>query len=307
MKQFVSNNNLILKYAGSLLLTSLVVFVLFCILSLLMKIHASFLTSQSQLHNTSIYVAPPSHPAVQDSYIHPFWPQFPRNTASIIHGEVINGVQILTEDWESSASASDIFYYYRQQMIARGWQDVTEKTFSLQPEQIYQEMGGNALQDEKYVAFYRNIMDSNLVLSHGKWTMHITTKPAKQKEGFIAVEVCAVATPSIKNFSESLAANFTRNVNEGQINRPFDAVQHSGGQRYHTTIKTSSKAPALALQESLAKLGAQGWHPVMFLPQQAQSGYFAWLVRGKEYAALSVNALPQGKSSSVTFTEVTPD
>jgi hypothetical protein len=35
--------------------------------------------------------------------------------------------------------------------------------------------------------------------------------------------------------------------------------------------------------------------------------YFAWLVKGESYATLSVKALPQGQSSSVTLTEITPE
>lgn len=63
-----------------------------------------------------------------------------------------------------------------------------------------------------------------------------------------------------------------------------------------------------AFAEKLKEVEAQGWRPVMFLPKEkTPNGFFAWLVRGRQYAGLSVNALPQGKGSSVTLTEVTSE
>ena len=119
------------------------------------------------------------------------------------------------------------------------------------------------------------------------------------------VKFFAAATPSIKDLFAGMEPAFEKHP--GQPNQPLDAVQQSGGQTYHTTIVTKNKAPAQAFQEALENLGAQGWKPVIYLPKQStRPGNFAWLVRGKEYAALSVKALPQGRTSSVTLTEVTP-
>jgi hypothetical protein len=84
-------------------------------------------------------------------------------------------------------------------------------------------------------------------------------------------------------------------------------VQKNGSEHYHTTIAVKSETPAQAFQEALKNLAVQGWRPVMALPKGKQpSGYFAWLLRGTQYAALSVSVSPRGNSSSVTLTEVTP-
>ncbi len=303
MKRVVSITGLgILHFAGRLLLTIIAVFAFLCALVMLMKIHALFLASQEPLRNHPLYVGNNIRPAASTSVVHPFWPEFPRNSTEKLQSAVINGVQILTEEWESSAAASDILLYYREQMIARGWQDVTEETYSLQPELLGTT---NGLQDERYIANFRTIMDSKLMLKRGQWSLHISTEPAKGF-GQITVKFYAAATPSIENFFMGMSSGLV--PNKGADGKPIDVVQENGSDHYHTTIVTKSGTPTQAFQEALAKVGTQGWRPVLFLPkQQTQSGYFAWLVRGKDYAALSVRALPQGKSSSVTLTEVTPE
>lgn len=288
---------------GRLLLTILVVFGFLCVLALLVRIHASFLASQSQLRDAAIYVASPLHPAALDSAIQPFWPEFPRSKAGNIQGVVIDGVQIVTEEWEGVASASDVLLYYREQMAARGWRDVTEETYSLQPESLD---AANGLQDERFVNDYRNVMDSTLVLSRGEWSMHITAEPGKEDGQKTAVKIYAAATPSIEEFLRGLESSlFGKGAPSGS---PLVAEQQNGKEHYHTTVAAKREAPERAFQESLEHLGSEGWRPVMFLPrQQARSGYFAWLVKDKAYAALSVSAASRGQGSSVTLTEVTPE
>jgi len=293
----------IFHFAGRLLLTIVTVFAFLCALVMLMKIHAMFLASQEPLSNHPLYVGNNIRPASSASVVHPFWPEFPRNSTEKLQSAVINGVQILTEEWESSAAASDILSFYHEQMIARGWQDVTEDAYGIQPES---HEAANASQDERYVSNYRKIMDSKLVVTRGDWSMHLSAEPDKVDFRKTAVKIYAAETSSIMDFFAGMESALAKNPR--QSDHPLDAVQQSGGERYHTTIVAKNETPAQAFQEALAKVGTQGWRPVMLLPkQQTQSGYFAWLVRGKDYAALSVKASPQGQGSSVTLTEVTPE
>ncbi len=293
----------VLNLAGRLLLTIIVIFAFLCALVMLVKIHAMFLASQAPLRNRPLIVGNNNRPAASASVVHPFWPEFPRNSAGKLQSAVINGVQILTEEWEAGASTSDILSYYREQMIARGWRDVTEEAYGLQPES---HEAANTSQDERYVANYRKVMDANLVVTRGDWSMHLAAEPGKNDSRKTAVKIYAAATPSITGFFTEMKTALV--ASPRQPGQPLDAVQQSGSERYHTTIATKSETSTQAFQEALANLGAQGWHPVLFLPrQQTPNGYFAWLLRGKQYAALSVKSTPQGKSSSVTFTEVTPN
>ena len=237
-----------------------------------------------------------------------YWPQFVGSDHSFVQQVSINGVQMTSQTWETTVPARDVIAYYREQMTARGWQDVTEETYKFQPELRDPGISKNSLQDQQYLKEYSETMDSNLVLRRGNWSIRVMTAPNEGKLPQIAVRICAAATPSLEDFVDKLASDFTGGPEAAKSGRPLDMEQESGGQRYHTTIAAKSETPAQAFQEALAKVGTEGWRPVLFLPkQQTQSGYFAWLVRGRDYAALSVKALPQGQGSSVTLTEVTPE
>lgn len=237
-----------------------------------------------------------------------FWPQFFGSARTPIQQAIINGVQMASQAWETTAAAKDVIAYYREQMTARGWQDVTGETYKFQPELRNRGIGKNSLQDQRYLKEYSETLDSNLVLRRGNWSIHVMTARNEGKLAQTAVRIFAAATPSIEDFVASLTSDFASGSDTAQRGRPLEMEQESGGQRYHTTIASASGAPARAFQESLANLGAQGWKPVIFLPkQQTPSGNFAWLVRGSQYAILSVTAASQGAGSSVSFMEVSPD
>src|SRR5665213_3018256 len=225
-------------------------------LHMVMNAEKLLLDSQKGLQNLpAIYVGKPVESRLGVPSVHPFWPEFTHSDAGAFQSSVINGVQVMTEEWNCSASSDAVLSYYRDQMTARGWQDATE--------------------------------------------------PAKDF-GQITVKFYAAATPSIENFFQQTVSSAL--VNQGPDGQPMNVVQDNGSEHYHTTIATKNASPDQAFQSALADLGTKGWRPVMFLPKQkTRPGFFAWLVRGKQYAALSVSAAPQGGGSSVTFTEVTPD
>jgi hypothetical protein len=236
------------------------------------------------------------------------WPHFPGNTAPSEYGMTLNGVRIITESWGTGAAAQDVLAYYRDQMAARGWADVTEETFDLKPEAHDLGAGGEGLEDPQYLENYRRIMDSSLVLSRGNWTLQITVQPAGTVPGQNEVKLLAAETPSIRDFSMELAEAFDKPDESGASGKPLDIVDQRGGERYHTSMTSVGEAPARAFQDALAGLGARGWQRVVLLNGlQARSGYFTWLVKGGDYASLSVRSLPDGESSSVSVTEVTAD
>jgi hypothetical protein len=86
----------------------------------------------------------------------------------------------------------------------------------------------------------------------------------------------------------------------------LDVVQKSANEDYHTTITTKDEPPKLAFQDALEEEVRKGWKPVLLQPEkQSSSGYFAWLMKGAQYSALSVELTRQGVSS-VTLVEVAP-
>lgn len=275
-------------------------------LHMVMNAEKLLLDSQKGLQNLpAIYVGKPVESRLGVPSVHPFWPEFTHSDAGAFQSSVINGVQVMTEEWNCSASSDAVLSYYRDQMTARGWQDATEKTYSRDLEM--RELGAmeNIPEGQEALKKYRDTLDSELVLKRGEWSLHISTEPAKDF-GQITVKFYAAATPSIENFFQQTVSSAL--VNQGPDGQPMNVVQDNGSEHYHTTIATKNASPDQAFQSALADLGTKGWRPVMFLPKQkTRPGFFAWLVRGKQYAALSVSAAPQGGGSSVTFTEVTPD
>jgi len=110
--------------------------------------------------------------------------------------------------------------------------------------------------------------------------------------------------PSVVDFFHQMASPLM--PNQGPSGKPMDVVQRSGNDLYHTTMTAENEPPAQAFQDAVTDLASKGWKPRAMLPKkQTPNGYFIWLTKGKQYAALSVTVMPDGKSS-VTITEVTP-
>jgi hypothetical protein len=296
----------ILDYAARLLVTLFAVFVLLQALLLVTKVHKLLLDSQNGLRNLpAMYVGKPAAATGGNSSVHPFWPNFPHSGAGNFQSAVINGVQTMKEQWQCNASSGEVLSYYRDQMTARGWQDATEKTYGGDPKMRELAAVENLPENQQVLNNYRDSLNSELVLKRDGWSLHISTVPAVGP-GEITVKLFAAATPSIENFFMGMSSGVVANK-EGD-GRPLDVKQENGSEHYHTTIAAKSETPAQAFQTALTKYSALGWRPVMMLPKErTPSGYFAWLVRGKQYAALSVNTSPHGQGASVTFTEVTPD
>ena len=296
----------ILNYAGRLLVTLFALAGLFLAFNLVNNAQKMLRDSQTSLTGLSAHpVGNPTGSSLGNPSVHPFWPEFPHSDAGNLESTVINGVQTITEEWQCNASPGDVLSYYRDQMTARGWQDATEKTYG--GESRLSELGAveNLPEGQESLKKFRAALDSNLTLKKGDWSLHLSIEPANGL-GQITVKFYAVATPSLENFFMGLSSGLV--ANKRTDGKPMDVVQESGNEHYHTTIAAKSESPAQAFQEALTKLVAQGWRPVMALPKEkTPSGYFVWLARGKQYAALSVNASPESKSSSVTFTEVTPN
>lgn len=288
-------------YAGRVLVTLLAVFIFLIAFGLVEHAHQSLVSAQAGLKNLpSVYLNKPAanlgRPSVQ-----PLWPEFPHSDPGNFQTLVVNGIQVMTERWDCGNSPDEVLSYYCEQMAARGWQDVTEKTYNLQPES---QGTAASLQKKDFVNAYRQIMSSTLVLSRGDWSMRVTTEPSKNGFHQITVKLFAAATPEMKALSRQMISS----LDYKRGGQPLDVVQDGATEHYHTTIATENESAEAAFQEKYSALSALGWKPVIFLPKkQTANGYFVWLVRGKQYGALAVSVLAQGQGSSVTFTEVTPN
>jgi len=290
------------RIAGRVLLTLLALYVFGYLLVLLAGVHASFRKSQQARQNPSPVYLDNGASSVTPTQAEVFWPEFPHTSPSGLTQSQINGVEVLTEDWECAATPTEVLGYYRQQMIARGWRDATEETFGLQPEL----RDSQALQQEAYLQLYQKVMDSSLVLKRGQWSMQVLTERRKGTLSGTRVKIYAAATPAIKEFFASLVLGSPTSSNPDPGTRWIEATQFSGKDRYHTTIQTSPLDPTRALEETVAKFQADGWHPLM-TPASSPSGqgYCLWLTKGNHYTVIMADRSASGQGSSVSVTEVT--
>jgi hypothetical protein len=209
---------------------------------------------------------------------------------------------MMAEDWDCGSPPDEILAYYRDQMAARGWEDTTKQTYGLKPEL---RTSANDVETPDYINNYQKIMNSTLMFNRDGWSLKISAEPAKRGFHQTTVSFYAIASPSVVDFFQQMASSVVGNQNKP--GKPLDVVQDNGTERYHTTVLTRTQSADQTFQDELKELETQGWKPEVVLPQkQTPNGHFIWLVRGKQYAALSVTVAPQGQGSSATFTEVTP-
>jgi hypothetical protein len=184
-------------------------------------------------------------------------------------------------------------------MAASGWADATKQTYDLQPEL---KATPDEAERQQYISNYRAVTDSTLVFNRGDWTLRISIQPAKEGFHQITVRFYAAKTFSIMDIAEQATASFARTP--GRNPEPLDSVQKNGREDYHTTMTTKNKPSKDAFRDALTEVESQGWRPVLF--KQPPQGYFAWLVKGKQYGALSVMDVSPGLTCTVTLIEVTP-
>jgi hypothetical protein len=237
------------------------------------------------------------------------WPRF--LTASKVQSGsyVVNGVNCITEEWQTWSSESEVIEYYREQMLARGWRDVTAEEFGITPELEDQFVNKGAADNVREREFFDKTMASNLVLNRGNWTMHVDAASAPSKLSQTSVRIFAAATSSIKNLATELTASLVSSPNSLAKNQKFEVDNSFGGEHYRTTISERDREPSQAFQEALTDLKTKNWR-LLYAPRldrkENPAGLQAWLVNEGGYAMLSVKASSKALGSSVVLTEVTP-
>jgi hypothetical protein len=279
-------------------------FLFLLILAFSLRVHKT-LVAKPPAPSAAVLNTPPIR--LRETGLAPFWPEFPRDDGTVRHSAEINGVQTITEQWNTRASSAEVLSYYREQMQARGWQDVTEETYGLQPELREAGTTEDGLQNPRYIESYREVMNSNLEMRKGDWSIHVSAESSPDREDLLSVKIYAAATPSIKSLWDNMASTLTATGSDGNQAKPFEAVQHAGGQRYHTTISNKAQSPGQAYQDAVADLRAKGWIPMLTIPPTAdRPAQVAWMARGGQYAILVVRAAPVS-GSSVTMMDVSPE
>jgi len=236
------------------------------------------------------------------------WPQFPIHGSIAAHELILSGTPVTIEEWEGSASPKSILDYYEIQMIARGWRDGMKEIRSLAEEAAAQlNQDGESVTASQLLQGDQPNEELRLELQRPGWSMSIAVEPSGKSINQSRVTIMAAPVPSLRDLSATLAVA-SRPASFGNDNKPLDIVQKLNGEHYHTTIAFKRKDTDQAFKESIADLRSKGWQLMSLSPfRQGRSDLFAWLVKGNQYATLSVKALPQSQSVSETFTEVSPE
>ncbi len=234
------------------------------------------------------------------------WPHFPASSPVRRKELVVNGIDYITESWETCAPRETVLDYYKSQMAARRWRDVTEESYNLKPE-VHREKSGDAgLQDQQFLDVYRKVMGSCLALNRGAWSVHVATEESQAKAGWIMVTICGAAIPSINDFADPWLS--APDVGGAAKPRDMDFVERSGDQRYQTKITYQQQAPVSAFREALANLQRGNWRPMFASSMRpGQAGHSALLVKGDQYGSLAVTPSRNGRGASVAWTEVSPE
>ncbi len=233
-------------------------------LNLVFKVHRALLDTDAGLKSLPpLYVGRPAPATVGRRFAQVLSGRnFRTITAVPRNRPVLNGIQVITEEWDCGATPEDILTYYREQMTARGWQDTTKQTYGFQPEM---HTSLDDYENQQFIDKYRNIMDSTVVLNRGDWTLRVSTEPSP-KNGFhqTTVRFYAAQTASIMDVAEEATASV---IPKGRLNQaPLDVIQKSNGDNYHTMISTKEEPPKEAFRDALADVAAQGWRPVLYKP-----------------------------------------
>ena len=288
----------VLSFTAKLFTSLAAIIGLLMAMHMVVKAHKMLLSAQQGITSRPpVYAPKPVVSTAGDSSVIPLWPEYPHNGPGNLRTAMIDGVQVMSEQWDCGNSPDEVLSYYHDQMTARGWQDTTEQSYSLQPE-----LHPNSLDDPGFINNYRNTRDSNLMFNRGDWSLHISTEPSRHGFRQTTVKFYAAETSSFLNLAQDTAAAVVKSPVSQQ---PMDVLQGGANEDYHTTIKTENEPPRVAFQDALEEEIRQGWKPAFSLPERQSSGYFVWLTKGQRYSALSVQPTPQG-ASSVTLVEVTP-
>jgi hypothetical protein len=237
----------------------------------------------------------------------PFWPQFPGSEESKVSHMTINGIDTISQSWRTTSPGEAVIGYFREQMGARGWKDTTAESLGLQAGTVASAGGRHGPEYEEHVLTNDALRASTLNLVRDEWSMEVVAAPDAEKGSMTDVRVLAAATPSSGDLLGALALDMFGDHEPGWKGSAIDTVEERGGLRRHTTFAVRSGEPEQVFDEVLGEYRGKGWQcMVVRSPSQRQDKYFAWAVKGGEYAAVGVQGQPRGGMSSVALTEITP-
>jgi hypothetical protein len=233
------------------------------------------------------------------------WPEYQGAKRIGYSTSVINGVEVVSEETLWRTSPAEALIFFKTQMEARGWVDLTTEEFGIQPELL--NLGKNSAEAESLGQVFDRLLGSELVLARGPWRIHLSVLPDGSSPATrTRASIFAAKTASLKEFSNTLIETAAKSSSKpgGQI---VDSFSGTARESFRTTMRSDARSPMQAFASSINDLREQGWQQVAKIPPApGNHQHFAWLSRGREYAALAVNRPDGSRETVVTLVTVSP-
>ena len=237
----------------------------------------------------------------------PMWPRYPTVSTRNPVGGVLNGVRVVTEEWEGRGSSDAILDFYRGQMLSRGWEDQTERSLGLGPDLLASTTDPSLLQDPGFLSQYEDVVGRTMVLGRGDFSMIVQTGSIPGRPEMNRVRITGAATPDVVRFA---LGSF---VPSGGPRKPQSAVPslryegRIGSERHQATLSVTSEHPSRAFRNALNALQRDRWRTLSQTELSAGPEHRTWLVRGKQHALLSATPDGSGRGTALAFAELGPE
>ena len=217
---------------------------------------------------------------------HTLWqtlPRYPSIAEYATRAYTVNGKSMQFGGVLTRAPAHNIIDYYLDQMVARGWTDVTEEFFNIQSYGLDGRRLELVFQDPRKVEKYEKIRHSNAVFRRGDQSLYITLTAAPKN--CQRINVILADCPSLKNFWTHVIDSEERTTASGHL-KPFLEISNHGTVSSQRTVKlfSGSSSPRKMVQSVVQNLTETGWEVE---PMGGQDGSYA----GNEYLLTKDNRL----------------
>jgi len=210
-------------------------------------------------------------------------------------------------DYDVSASPEEVLYFYRHQLNARGWRDITEDAvrqaaIMQQPEQ----QGVLDFQNETFLRFYDHMMKTQASFSRSGGHVHVVVKPGafswSTRVGITYIEYSSPGELS-QELQRSLGVGGYDQPNAG----PATFAQNLGGQRAETTILTSRLLPGDYRNDLVQQYRNEGWMEMEGpVPAGSEEAFVGSLVKDKQMVFMNITYDPQQEVSRAVITTMGP-
>jgi hypothetical protein len=232
-------------------------------------------------------------------------PRFPAYEKSAWHRTVVNGVTMHTGSMSVRGEPQDIVDYYIEHMSARGWHDVTEEFFNIDP---YDESCSSSKiveQNPKAIARYEKLRSHEAVLRRGGKSIivHVTAREKKSH----TVDLTLAETPDLKRFWKRTTDVYDHAIQQKMTKKWMRVVDGCADCRGGAVANfmVSADSPATLSAQILARLEREGWsrNPLFsHLENVGTGGYL--LTRGPHMAMVSTTHDPRINRSTAIIIQM---